>query len=778
MRIIIKIAKNELRNLFYSPIAWFLTVVMMVLCAFYYTSLSYPVAKYVNLLYKNRPKIKLWAFDSLTQALYTNLNGGFLGNILPHLYLFVPLLTMGIISREFNSGTIRLLYSSPIKLRQIVLGKFLAIAVYNILLVMVAGIFLATGFSVIKSLDYPPLLSSMLGMYLLLSALSAIGFFMSCLSTYQVVSAIASFTFLFILSRIGGLWQEYDFIRDLTYFLSIAGRTEKLLVGLITTKDVLYYLIIIVMFVGFTLLKLKAGQETKPWYIKTGRYLAIIIGALVIGYISARPQFTRYYDTTARKTNTIHPRTQERTIRLNDAPLEVTLYTNLFGRNAGLGFPQARNSYISQFWEQYQRFKPDIDYKYEYYYALPENDSSLFRQFPGKSLQQIAGLKAKMYQVDSALFKSPEEMRKQIDLGPESYPLIMRLKYKERTALLRTYIGDPWPDQQNVNAAFSRLLQDTIPAVYYVTGALERNIYKGGEREYHGHALGKGDRASLINTGFDADSLNLLAQDIPASTSILVLADPKMELNSTVLTKLQNYINKGGNMLVLGEPGKQYVLNPLLSKIGVQLSNGQLVQPNVNETPDKIGTYLTYDGFGLAENTSLLQHKYVWDHGGAEDSLNVRLVGATGLTYLKDSSFIVKPLLLSEPGKTWLKAGKLVTDSTAPVFSPEEGDSQEKSFATLIELSRQINNKEQRIIIASDADLLSNFRLRDETTRPLYSWLTYNKFPAYTPYPRAKDNEVILTPAGASVQKIVFVWVLPALVLVIGAVTLIRRKRK
>ncbi len=63
-------------------------------------------------MYKNNPDITLWAFDSFTNGLYMNMNGGFLFAILPHLYLFVPLLTMGIIGREFNSGTIRLLYSS------------------------------------------------------------------------------------------------------------------------------------------------------------------------------------------------------------------------------------------------------------------------------------------------------------------------------------------------------------------------------------------------------------------------------------------------------------------------------------------------------------------------------------------------------------------------------------------------------------------------------------------------------------------------------------------
>lgn len=779
MRIIFQIAKNELRNLFYSPIAWFVTIIMMVMCAYYYTETMSFIAKYMHLTYKNNPDITLWAFNSFTHGLYMNMNGGFLFNILPHVYLFVPLLTMGVIGREFNSGTIRLLYSSPVKLRTIVLGKFLGMAMYNLLLVAVVGIFLVAGFSTVKSLDYLPLLCASLGIYLFLMALTAIGIFMSSLTTYQVVSAISSFAVLFILSRIGNLWQQYDFIRDLTWFLSLSGRLEKFLHGLFTTRDMIYYLAIVSMFIGFTFLKLKAGRETKPWYLKTGRYLAVIMGGLAVGYISSRPQLIGYFDATGGKTNTVHLRTQQLLKRLNDAPLEVTLYTNLLASKASIGFPQQRNNYLSQMWEGYQRFKTDIDFRYEYYYALPKNDAYLYSTYPGKTLQQIAGIKAKMYQVDSALFKPYETVSKQVDLKSEDYAVIMQLKYKGRTALVRFFDGGaPWPDQQNMNAAFSWLLEDTVPKVYFVSGQLERNIYKEGEREYFSLVLDKKNRVSMINSGFESDSLNLSSQEIPDAASILVIADPKIILDTTVLNKLRRYIDKGGNMLVLGEPGKQHVLNPLLSQTGVQFNKGQLVEPSKNETPDKITNYYTPDGFELAEYTSLIQHKYVWDQGNTADSLWIGLAGATSISSAGENRFLVKPLFLSSPGRAWQKAGKLVIDSATPVFSPAEGDIRERSFATAVELSRQTNGKEQRIIVAGDADFLSSLRNQDGAMLPLFSWLCYNKFPVYTPYPRANDNVFLLSPAGAGFQKVLFLWVLPAAVLVAGTVILIRRKRK
>ena len=780
MRIIIKIAQNELRNLFYSPVAWFLALIFMVMCAFFYTGIMYPWAKVTDIIYKNMPEYKYMATESVTGAVFGNPGGGFFINVLQHIYLFVPLLTMGIINREFNNGTIKLLYSSPVKLRQIVLGKYLAIITYNLLLVLIIGIFMVSGCFDIKSIDYGLLLSASLGFYLLLCALTAIGFFMSGLTAYQIVAAIASFTLLFILSRIGSLWQEYNFVRDLTYFLSISGRTEKMLAGLITTKDVIYYLIIIYLFVSFTLIKLSSGRQARPWYAGACRYLAVAISGLLIGYISSRPKFTGYLDTTARKVNTIHPRTQEIIKELGDSILEVTLYTNLFAEKAPLGFPGSRNAYLSQLWEKYQRFKPGIRFKYVYYYDILPGDSMLFKKFPGKSLSQIAGLVAKGYRVDPAIFKKPGEIRKTADLHAEDNQIVMQLRYKGRTTFLRTFPGDEgfWPDEQNVNAAFKQLLDAPLPKVYFVVGELERSIYKKGEREYFKHTIAKEKHGSLINLGFKVDTINLAMRDVPADADVVVLADPRKELLPGVLGKLRNYIGEGGNMLVLGKPGKQYVLNPLLAPAGVRLMEGQLVAPTYNETPDKVKTYFTPASFDLAEESTFRKYKYLWSNNVRKDSLKIVLGGVTGLLHTNNTGFAAVPLLATCPGEAWLKAGRLKVDSTAPVFSPREGDIRETSFPVGLQLSRKIKGKEQRIIVCGDADLASNLRLVGDFVSCIYSWLNYNKFPVYTPVPYAKDNKVVLSPAGAAVQKIVYIWVLPGLILIAGAVLLARRKRK
>jgi ABC-2 type transport system permease protein len=322
-----------------------------------------------------------------------------------------------------------------------------------------------------------------------------------------------------------------------------------------------------------------------------------------------------------------------------------------------------------------------------------------------------------------------------------------------------------------------------MPKIAFVSGELERNIYKWGEREYYGHAIGRlmppeVKVKALSSLGFDVDTLNLATQEIPADISVLVLADPKRELSPVVLSKLHNYIDQGRNLFILGEPGKQYVMNPVLRQLGIEFTNGQLVQPSDNETPDKLIPYWKPAYLNLADEPTFLFWKRWLGTNLPPDTSAGMLQGVTGISYYTDSGFIAKPLLITQTGKTWSKTGRLITDSVAPVFSPEEGDLRKPSFPVALQLTRRKQNREQRIVVYGDADIASNLRLQTDLVRSVYSWLVNNEFPVYTSPLAAKDNVITLGPRRATIQKIIYVWVLPGILLIIAIVLLVRRKRK
>ena len=78
----------------------------------------------------------------------------------------------------------------------------------------------------LPSPDVPLLLCGMLGLFFLLCTYSAIGIFMSSLTSYQVVAALATFALLAVLSKMRDVGQDTPWIRDLTWWLSIDGRCE------------------------------------------------------------------------------------------------------------------------------------------------------------------------------------------------------------------------------------------------------------------------------------------------------------------------------------------------------------------------------------------------------------------------------------------------------------------------------------------------------------------------------------------------------------------------
>lgn len=766
MKTILRVAGTELRTLFYSPIAWFLMIIFMIQSSIAYTGILETIAREQdagNLLRM-----------SMTEFIYLG-NRGLFVSVLKNIYLYMPLLTMGLISRETSSGTIKLLHSSPIKVREIVLGKFFSMFLYSLLMVFIVGCFVISGMFQIINIDASMLITGLFGFLLLLSAYAAIGLFMSSLTSYQIVAAICTFVMFGILNYVGELWQGVAFVRNLTYFLAIPGRTSNLLTGLITTKDVIYFIVIIYLFLALTIYKMRSDMESKPAAIRWGRYALALVITFTIGYISSIPGFVGYYDATAGKQRTLTPGAQKIIREMGDEPLEVIAYNNLLGNHYSLGAPESYNSNLAK-WEPYMRFKKNIQLSTVQYYDSILDNPNYMRYLGGKSLDSIAKRIADSKDMKLSDFNSPEQIRKMIDLRPELNRYVMQLKYKGRSTFLRVFNDNrQWPSETEVSAAFKRLLQAEMPKIIFLTGNLQRDINKVGDREYKVLTNLKTFRNSLINQGFDVDTLNLGIADIPTDVAALVLADPKVALTETETQKLEKYIENGGNILIAGEPGKQALLNPLLSKLGVKMLDGIIVQPTKEMQPELVTPFITSTVSGFFKP---LEH-------AAHDSARATMPGTTALSYSDSGAFKTEPLLVTDARNTWLKKGKLVSDSAEVLFDSAAGD-EKRSFPTALGLTRTINGKEQRIIVSGDADFMSNAELQRFNLRSanfvfntgLFSWLSYGEFPIDSSRPLPEDTQVTVTKDQAKLLKLIYTWIIPGILLACGAILLIRRKRK
>ena len=121
---IFQIAKNELRNMFCSPIAWLVLFIFAVQTGIEFTG---------SMAMEVRDSVMGVGLYRVTANCYSGIRGLF-SSLQGSLFLYVPLLTMGLMSRERSSGSIKLLYSSPVSNSSIILGKYISLLIYNLIL--------------------------------------------------------------------------------------------------------------------------------------------------------------------------------------------------------------------------------------------------------------------------------------------------------------------------------------------------------------------------------------------------------------------------------------------------------------------------------------------------------------------------------------------------------------------------------------------------------------------------------------------------------------------
>ena len=145
MKTIYRIAKSELNSLFCSPIAWLVLVIFTFQMSMVFTDRI--IWELRDFVINNREK------DGLTvYFLLSGFGTPLFPGVLSYLYLYFPLLTMGLMSREFSSGSIKLLYSSPITSTQIVLGKYLSMMFYGLIMLAIVTIYVVFYIFVLKDL--------------------------------------------------------------------------------------------------------------------------------------------------------------------------------------------------------------------------------------------------------------------------------------------------------------------------------------------------------------------------------------------------------------------------------------------------------------------------------------------------------------------------------------------------------------------------------------------------------------------------------------------------
>lgn len=763
MKTTLKIAKTELQVLFYSPVAWLVLMIFTFQIGYLFS------ASYAGMVQLQSMKIDL---INTTESLFSSAWGGIYPKVQSYLYLYMPLLTMSIMSREYSSGSIKLLYSSPITNSQIILGKYIALLLFGLVLTLSVSILVIFTIGTVVHADIGPMLTGLLGLFLLLSAYAAVGLFMSSLTSYNIVAAIGTLCVFAMMNFARGLWQDIPFVREITYWLAINGRADTFIAGLITTEDILYFILVNVLFVSYSIFRLQAIRKKQSTGKNLLKFGGITLAVFFIGYLTTLPFIKLYYDSTYRKSNTLRPSSQAIMDKLTGG-FKITTYVNMLDGNSFIGLPSSYKTDVGSF-EKYIRFKPEIEMEYVYYYHQTDNPI-LDRQFPKLNADQRLDTLRKFNKWNFDILPY-EAIKKRVDLSSENYRFVRVLERDNgRKTFLRVYDDmQRVPMESEISAAIKRLVMDELPVVGFVSGHGERNSNSTQDRGYKTITQEKAFRYSMINQGFDFKELDL-SKPVPENINILIIAEPRQAYNEQELSNLHAYIASGRNMMLAGEPGQEAIFNRIAAPLGISLEPGVLVKKQEALQPDLLTLKPTQAG----EDFSY----YLKPMARREEV--VTLLGTAGIVISPQSPFQSKVLFASDTTGTWNELENLNFIDSRPVLNIAAGE-REGSRPTVVALSRKVGKKEQKILVTGDADWISNSELfikRNQVNASnfslvsaAFSWLSDGEVPVDMRLPDSIDKSLRIGESSWTYFELLIKYIIPLSMLSVGLIIWIRRR--
>jgi ABC-type uncharacterized transport system involved in gliding motility auxiliary subunit len=363
--------------------------------------------------------------------------------------------------------------------------------------------------------------------------------------------------------------------------------------------------------------------------LQNGVFVVLLIALAALLAFFAR-EYRIEYDLTQNARNTISQQTRGMLAKLS-GPVKVTVYAT---RQDVRG--DARKQ-VQDFLAPYQRIKPDI--------AVTIVDP---REEP--KLAQAAGIR----------------------VNGESV-----IEYNQKSEHLTEY------NEQALINSLMRLARSGERLVMVLEGHGERRVSGVAN-----HDLGEFGK-QLVAKGFKTNSLNLaVAQEVPANASMLLIANPQVELQPAEVQKIKQYVQKGGNLLWLIDPEPLRGLQPIAELLGLVLGPGTVVDPDatrLNASP----TVAIAASYGRHAVTNEFRLNTVFPHA--------RQIGVT-----EGGDWRVTRLIEVAP-RGWVEMGKLdgtiAFDKARDVPGPVN---------IAVALERNVNERAQRVVVVGNGNFLAN----------------------------------------------------------------------
>ncbi len=330
------------------------------------------------------------------------------------------------------------------------------------------------------------------------------------------------------------------------------------------------------------------------------------------------------------------------------------------------------------------------------------------------------------------LSKEEKDALRNYDL---TFGIRRRYEYKGNVSYFSGVRDDPRRDA-SLNEYAATIKKLTVPAhhVVFIDGHKERSIERAWESDWNRMAGFYEYRYALVNNGFNVSKINLSGQDIPSFTDILVIADPQLAFSHEELQKLKAYVDKGGNVLFASEARWSQITKPIQDLLGISISSTEV------QTIEGKVTAPEFKSFGI------------------NNAYSIELNSSASIETNTERGFKSKAVL-SADGKNLMLA-----------------------------LQREINGKQQKIIVSGDADFVSdketlkNKRVMavlpgEMLSKSIFYWLSNGDYPVKLIPRVAKDKNASLSNEKVSLYKLLYIWIFPFIILFTGGFVFWRRRQ-
>ena len=300
-------------------------------------------------------------------------------------------------------------------------------------------------------------------------------------------------------------------------------------------------------------------------------------------------------------------------------------------------------------------------------------------------------------------------------------------------------------NEQTLSSALLRLAHGKDQMLMYLTGHGERKLDGSAN-----HDLG-GFGGRLQQLGYRIASLKLtVAQEVPENTAMLVITHPQTKLMPGEVKKLLRHIDRGGNLLWLVDAEPLRGLEPVAEKLGITFPPGIVVDPAAQEMDAPLNWTL---GAGYPPHVVTRDFDLI--------------------TVFPDARAVSV-----EPRNGWQK--QTLVEGAARGWVSERGITkrfdQERDipgpFDLAVALQRNVNDREQRIVVVGNGNFLANTYSGNggnlDLGVNLVNWLA-NEERLITVQPHtAKDGKITLSKNQLAVISVTFLILLPLALFVAG----------